>query len=82
MVELTWQEFSRRPHIVKLPMNEQVRQFQQEQQRYQLMMEYVITTSVAISAAAGAAAGGGAGLPTDPSLNNYVENDYIDNYFE
>ena len=41
MFELTWQEFSRRSHISKLPLNEQVRQFQWEQQRHQLMLEYV-----------------------------------------
>jgi len=86
MFELTWQEFSRRPHISKLPLNEQVRQFQWEQQRHQLMLEYV---SSAASGVGGSGAGGGNSTVVqaiqanlDPSTNSYVEDDYIDNYFE
>jgi hypothetical protein len=80
MFELTWQEFSRRQHIAKLPLHEQMRQFQQEQQRYQLMMEYVINTTTAAAAACGAAAGGGTASPSTGE-NNYVD-DYVDDYFE
>jgi hypothetical protein len=82
MFELTWQEFSRRPHIARLPLNEQVRQFQWEQQRQQILMEYVINNSVPTTAT-GYGSGGGVSLTTnDPSLNSFVENDYIDDYFE
>jgi hypothetical protein len=89
MFELTWQEFSRRPQIARLPIHEQVRQFQWEQQRYQLMLEYV---SSAASGVGGSGAGGGNSTvvqaiqsnqqTTDPSENSYVVNDYIDDYFE
>ena len=86
MFELTWQEFSRRPHIARLPIHEQIRQFQWEQQRYQLMLEYV---SSAASGVGGSGAGGGNSTVVqaiqanqDQSVNSYVENDYIDNYFE
>jgi hypothetical protein len=88
MFELTWQEFSRRPHIARLPMHEQVRQFHWELQRHEMLMEYV---SSAASGVGGSGAGGGNAMVVlaiqqaqqqDPSANSYVENDYIDNYFE
>jgi hypothetical protein len=89
MFELSWQEFSRRPQIARLPIHEQVRQFQWEQQRYQLMLEYV---SSAASGVGGSGAGGGNSTvvqaiqanqqTTDPSENSYVVNNYIDDYFE
>ena len=87
MFELTWQEFSRRPHIARLPLHEQVKQFQWEQQRHQMLMEYV---SSAASGVGGSGAGGGNAMVVleiqrrqqDPSANSYVENGYIDNYFE
>ena len=85
MFKLTWQEFSRRPHISHLPIHEQIRQFQWEQQRYQLMLEYV---SSAASGVGSTGAGGGNSTVVqaiqnqDQSINSYVVNDYIDNYFE
>jgi len=85
MFELTWQEFSRRPQIARLPIHEQMRQFQWEQQRYQLMLEYV---SSAASGVGGSGAGGGNSTVVqviqnqDQSVNSYVVDDYIDNYFE
>jgi len=86
MFELTWQEFSRRPHISKLPLHEQVRQFQWEQQRQEMLMEYVSFSS---SGAGVSGAGGGNSTVVqaiqanlNQSVNSYVENDYIDNYFE
>lgn len=86
MFELNWQEFSRRPHISKLPMHEQVRQFQWEQQRHEMLMEYVSSAASGVGGSSGA--GGGNGFVVqqiqamqDQSVNNYVENDYIDNYF-
>ena len=83
MFQLNWQEFSRRPHIAKLPLHEQVRQFHWEQQRYNMLLEYVANSSISSAAAAGAGAGGGGGKSQqDASANNYVENNYIDNYFE
>jgi len=85
MFQLTWQEFSRRPHIARLPLHEQVRQFQWELQRHELLIEYV---SSAAAAAGSGGAGGGNGTVVqaiqaqqDQSINSYVENDYIDNYF-
>jgi hypothetical protein len=81
MFQLNWQEFSRRPHIAKLPLHEQVRQFHWEQQRYNIMLEYVANSSIS-SAAAAAGSGGGAKSQQDASANNYIENNYIDNYFE
>ena len=86
MFDLTWQEFSRRPHIAKLPVSEQTRQFQWERQRHQMLMEYV---SSAASGVGGSGAGGGNSTVVqaiqanqDQSVNAYVENGYIDNYFE
>jgi len=85
MFELTWQEFSRRPHIAKLPLAEQTRQFYWEQQRHQMLMEYI---SSAASGVGGSGAGGGNSTVVqaiqaqqDQSENSYVVNDYIDNYF-
>lgn len=80
MFQLNWQEFVRRLHIARLPLHEQVRQFHWEQQRCNMMLEYVINTSV--STAAAAAGSGGGGKQTDASQNGYVENNYIDDYFE
>lgn len=82
MFQLNWQEFSRRPHIARLPLHEQVRQFHWEQQRYNMMLEYVANSSVSTAAAAAAGGAGGGGPQRDASANNYVENNYIDNYFE
>jgi hypothetical protein len=85
MFELTWQEFSRRPHIARLPMHEQMRQFQWEQQRHEMLMEYV--SSAAASAGSSGAGGGNAFVVQqiqamqDNTINNYVENDYVENYF-
>jgi hypothetical protein len=85
MFELTWQEFSRRSQIARLPIHEQIRQFQWEQQRYQLMLEYVSNAS---SGAGGTGTGGGNSTVVqviqnqDRSVNSYVVDDYIDNYFE
>ena len=45
MFELTWQEFSTRPHIAKLALHEQIKQFHWEQQRHQLMLEYISSTT-------------------------------------
>lgn len=85
MFELTWQEFSRRPHIIRLPIHEQKQQFFWEQQRHQMLMEYI---SSAASGVGGSGAGGGNSTVVqaiqanqDQSVNNYVENNYIDNYF-
>ena len=81
MFELSWQEFSRRPQIARLPMHEQIRQFQWEQQRYQLMLEYV---SSAASAAGSSGAGGGNSTVAIETIgvNGYVEDGYIGEYFE
>jgi hypothetical protein len=78
MFQLTWQEFSRRPNISKLPLNEQTRQFQLEQFRYQQYMQYVSQTMVN----SGVGTGGGKSQTTDASSNSFVDNDYVDNYFE
>lgn len=51
MFELTWQEFSRRPHIAKLPLAEQTRQFMWEQQRHAMLMEYVSSAASGLAAA-------------------------------
>lgn len=89
MFELNWQEFSRRPNIARLPMHEQVRQFQWEQQRHEMLMEYV--TSAASGGGGSSGAGGGnsfviqqiqANQTQDASQNSYVVDDYVDNYFE
>jgi hypothetical protein len=86
MFELTWQEFSRRPHIAKLPLSEQTREFHWEQHRHQMLMEYI---SSAASGTGGPGAGGGNSTVVqaiqaqqDQSVNAYVENGYVDNYFE
>ena len=81
MFELTWQEFSRRPHIAKLPLAEQTRQFYWEQQRHQMLMEYV---SSAASGVGGSGAGGGNSTVAIETIgiNGYVEDGYIGEYFE
>jgi|DEB0MinimDraft_10_1074344.scaffolds.fasta_scaffold11963_5 hypothetical protein len=81
MFELTWQEFSRRPHIAKLPLSEQTRQFYWEQQRHQMLMEYV---SSAASGVGGSGAGGGNSTVAIETIgiNGYVEDGYIGEYFE
>ncbi len=40
MFQLTWQSFSRQPHITRLPMNEQTRLYRLEEQRYLERLEY------------------------------------------
>ena len=57
---------------------------EQRARRYRLEDEAIFEQrAAAIMAAAATAAGSGKRLaPVDPSLNNYVENGYIDNYFE
>lgn len=75
MFELSWQQFSRQPGISKLPINEQIRQFQFAQQRFAMQQQYIMNTMVV-------AGGGGVKSQQDESANNYVENNYIDNYFE
>jgi hypothetical protein len=81
MFDLTWQEFSRRPHIAKLPLSEQTRQFHWEQQRHQMLMEYI---SSAASGPGASGAGGGNSTIQIESLgfNGYVEDGYIGEYFE
>lgn len=57
---------------------------EQRARRYRLEDDAIFEQrAAAIMAAAATAAGSGKSLaPVDPSLNNYVENGYIDNYFE
>lgn len=57
MFDLTWQEFSRRPHIAKLPLSEQTRQFHWEQQRHQMLMEYVSSAASGVGGSSGAGGG-------------------------
>ena len=74
MFELSWQQFSRQPSISRLPMNEQIRQFQFAQQRFAMQQQYIANTMVA---------GGSRPASVDPSINLYVEDDYIEpDYFE
>lgn len=89
MFELNWQEFSRRPHIARLPLHEQVRQFQMEQYRYEMLMEYVSSAASGVGGSSGAGGGNStvvqqiqANQTQDASQNSYVVNDYVDNYFE
>jgi hypothetical protein len=87
MFDLTWQEFSRRPHISKLPLSEQTRQFHWEQQRHQMLMEYVSSAASGVGGSSGAGGGNSTVVQAiqaqqDQSVNSYVENDYVDNYFE
>lgn len=76
MFYLTWQEFSKRPQVAKLPLHEQVRQFQFEQQRHEMLL----------ASLSGFGTGGGGRIstqtPEDTTINNYVANDYVENYFE
>lgn len=74
MFELSWQQFSRQPGIAKLPINEQIRQFQFAQQRFAQQQQYIMNTMVV--------AGGGGAANVDPSFNEFVDDDYIDDYFE
>ena len=69
-------------------MHEQMRQFQLEQHRYEMLIEYITSAAVGVG---GNGAGGGnsfvvqqiqANQTQDASQNSYVVNDYIDNYFE
>ena len=73
MFQLTWQEFSRKPYIAKLPLHEQVRQFNFEQQRHMMVM----------ASLDGYGTGAGGLPPTDnDTINSFVEDDYINDYFE
>jgi hypothetical protein len=67
MFQLVWQEFSRRPNISKLPINEQIRQFQLEQFRYQQYMQYVSQTMVN----SGVGTGGNKSQTTDASSTTF-----------
>jgi len=71
MFELSWQQFSRQLGISKLPINEQIRQFQFAQQRFAMQQQYIANTMVA---------GGGKPISTTES-NSYID-DYVDDYFE
>ena len=90
MFELSWQEFSRRPNIARLPLHEQMRQFQLEQYRHEMLMDYVSSAASGVGGSSGAGGGNSTVVQaiqankqtTDPSENSYVVNDYIDDYFE
>lgn len=82
MFELNWQEFSRRPHISKLTMNEQVRQFQWEQQRHEMLMEYVSSAASGVGGSSGAGGGNSTVEIENLGVNDYVDNGYIGGYFE
>ena len=73
MFEVSWQQFSRQPGIAKLPINEQIRQFQFAQQRFAQQQQYIMNTMVAGSGPAA----------IDQSINSYIDSDYIEpDYFE
>jgi hypothetical protein len=82
MFDLTWQEFSRRPHIAKLPLSEQTRQFHWEQQRHQMLMEYVSSTASGVGGSSGAGGGNSTVEIETLGVNGVVENGYIGQYFE
>jgi hypothetical protein len=72
---ITWQAFYEKH---KSNTNENIQSLWMKYNR--MIYENSIYSSSA--AAAGAGAGGGSGNRRDPSENLYVENDYIDDYFE
>jgi hypothetical protein len=82
MFDLTWQEFSRRPHISKLPMHEQTRQFHWEYQRHQMLMEYVSSAASGVGGSSGAGGGNSTVEIETLGVNGYVDNGYIGQYFE
>jgi hypothetical protein len=81
MFELNWQEFSRRPNIARLPLHEQMRQFQWEHQRYEMLMEYVSSAASGVGGSSGAGGGNSTVEIEILGVNGYIENDYISNYF-
>jgi len=82
----SWQSYVNRPQNKGVPIlvlkNQYLREYYLYEQFmfHQRLMENVNIPSV--SAASAGAAGGGGGMQTDPSTNSYVEDDYIDDYFE
>jgi hypothetical protein len=78
MFELTWQEFSRRGNIKKLPMHEQIRQFQFAQQQFEIQQRYIMN-NVSMN---GQSYGGY--KPNSDNNNNslYLVDDYVDDYVE
>ena len=82
MFDLTWQEFSRRPHISKLPLSEQTRQFHWEYQRHQMLMEYVSSAASGVGGSSGAGGGNSTVEIETLGVNGVVDNGYIGQYFE
>lgn len=82
MFELTWQEFSRRPHIAKLPIHEQTQQFMWEQQRHEMLLEYITSTHIGDGVTGTTARGNSTVEIETLGVNGYVENGYIGQYFE
>jgi hypothetical protein len=79
MFELTWQEFSRRGNIKKLPIHEQIRQFQFAQQQFEMQQRHIMN-SVSIN---GQSYGGyKSNTDTNTSTTSYLVDDYVDDYVE
>ena len=74
-----WQYYVNRQDNVGLPIMEVKDKYMREQLLFEQQMNFIYQQQLIMS---NASAGGGPPQNVDPSENNYVENDYIDNYFE
>lgn len=74
----SWNQFRNLPRNQGLSPQEQARQYFIHQSN--MIME--TSSAVAASSAAGAGAGGRGGSRRDCSINEYVEDDFICDYFE
>lgn len=76
-----WQYYLNRPDNVGKPLMEVRDKYLQEQLLYENYMSFQMQQQLIMS---NASAGGGKPLSTveDDTENNYVENGYVENYFE
>ena len=76
-----WQSYLNRPDNIGKPLMEVKDKYLQEQLLFENYMSFIHQQQMMM---ANASSGGGSSLDPseDPSENNYVVNDYIDDYFE
>ena len=74
-----WQYYVNRQDNVGLSIMEVKDKYMREQLLFEQQMNFIYQQQMLSSMAA---SGGGPSQTIDPSENNYVENNYIDNYFE
>ena len=74
-----WQYYVNRPDNKGLPITEIKNKYLKEQLLYENYMSFQMQQQLLMS---NASPGGGKKKSIDPSENNYIVNNYIDDYFE